>query len=82
VFDVTVTTVTNLHFGLPELLGTLAVPFGSWWAWRSRYDLARVAAALRGRSLPGSRQEATRQLAGLQQLLTLPGPRKAPRRLP
>ena len=61
-FDITVTTVTNLHLGPRELLTVLAIPFGTWWVWSSRYDLAKVALSLRRRSLPNSRQEAAERL--------------------
>lgn len=77
-FDVTVTTVTNLHFGPHELLTVLAIPFGTWWAWRSRYDLARVTMVLRRRSLPDGRQKATGRLPAPPQPLALvpPGPKR------
>ena len=79
--DVTNTTVTHLHLGLPELLAVL-IPLGVWWAWKSRHDLARAAAVLRHRSLPDGRQKAAGRLPGLSEPLTLPEPQKASRRLP
>lgn len=80
--DVTVTTVTSLHLGPSGLLAALMAPFGTWWAWRSRHGLARVATALGRRSLPDGPQEAAGRLSGLSKPLTLPDPQEATRRLP
>lgn len=53
---------TTIHFGAPGLLASVASPFVSWWAWRSRHDLPRIATALRRRPLPGNHQEEAGQL--------------------
>ena len=79
--DVTITTVTSLHLGPPGLLAALMAPFGTWWAWRFRYGLARVAMALGRRFLPDGRQGAAGRLPGPSKPLTLPDPQKASRRL-
>ncbi len=81
-FDLTVTTATNLHFGLPELLIILAIPSGTWCAWKSRYGLARAVAVLCRPFLPDGRQEAAGRLPAPPEPLTLPEPQKASRRLP
>ena len=80
-FDFTATTTTNLHLGPHELL-TVLIPLGTWWAWKSRHDLVKVATGLRRRYLPDGRQKAAEQLAGPFDPLTLPEPQKASRRLP
>lgn len=80
-FDVTVTTVTNLHLSPHELLAVLAIPFGTCWAWKSRHDLVKVAMALRRRFLPDGHQEATGRLSGPSEPPALPEPQKASRRL-
>lgn len=81
-FDVTVTTVTNLHLSPSDLLAVLAIPFGTCWAWKSRHDLVKVATTLDHRFLPDGRQEAARRLSGPSEPLVLPKPQKASRRLP
>ena len=81
-FDVTVTTVTNLHLSPADLLAVLAVPFGTWRAWKSRYDLARIAAVLRRRFPLDGHQKATERLPAPSKPLALPEPQKASRRLP
>ena len=80
--NATITTVINLHVSLPELLAILAVPSGTWWAWKRRYGLARAAAVLRRRSLPDNRQEAAGRLPGPSEPQVLPDPQKAVRPLP
>ncbi len=79
--DATITTVINLHVSLPELLAALAIPSGTWWAWKRRYGLAKAAAVLRRRSLPDSRQRAAGRLPGPSEPLALPEPQKVSRRL-
>lgn len=81
-FEITVITVTNLHFDSSELLATSGILFGTWWAWRSRPGLVRVATALRRHSLSGSCQKPAERLPGPPVLLTLPEPQEAPRQLP
>lgn len=76
--DATITTVINL----PELLAALAIPSGTWWAWKRRYGLTRAVAVMRRRSLPDGQQKVAGRLSGLSEPLVLPEPQKASRRLP